>query len=110
MGQTFQPIYVGIPDGTVVVTSTRDRGKSETPLDPRFDLVRKSPTGFAWGFAGSGPHQLALALLADATGDDRVALALMSPFAHRVLASIPADEPWSMSDTIVRSLAHSIAS
>lgn len=110
MGQKFQRIYVGTPDGTVVVTSTADRGATAKPLNPRLDLISKSPTGFAWGFAGSGPHQLAVALLADAIGDDRVALALMSPFAHRVLASIPADEPWSMSDTVVRSVAHSIAS
>jgi hypothetical protein len=54
-------------------------------------------------------RQLALALLADALDDDRVAVALMSPFAHRVLASIPADTPWQMSDTVVRSVAHAIA-
>lgn len=110
MGQKFQRIYVGTPDGIVMVTSTQDRGATAKPLNPRLDLIRKIPTGFSWGFTGSGPHQLSLALLADALGDDRLALALMIPFTHRVLASIPADEPWSMSDTIVRSVAHSIAS
>jgi hypothetical protein len=43
-------------------------------LDPRFDLWNHSMTGFNWGYAGSGPAQLALALLADATGDDDFAV------------------------------------
>ena len=30
-------------------------------LDPRFDLWNHSPTGFEWGYGGSGPAQLALA-------------------------------------------------
>lgn len=34
------------------------------PLPPRNDLVDHSPDGFSWGYAGSGPSQLALALLA----------------------------------------------
>jgi hypothetical protein len=39
-------------------------------LPKRFDLRNHSPTGFEFGFEGSGPAQLALALLADAFGDD----------------------------------------
>jgi len=33
-----------------------------------------SPTGFEWGYGGSGPAQLALALILDATGDRNLAL------------------------------------
>ena len=33
-------------------------------LDPRVDLRRHSPDGFTWGYAGAGPAQLALAMLA----------------------------------------------
>ena len=46
------------------------------PLDPRLDLWNHSPTGFQWGYGGSGPAQLALALLADYLGDDEQAVAL----------------------------------
>lgn len=42
-------------------------GKS---LDPRLDLVNHSPTGFAWGYSGSGPAQLAIAILAHETNGD----------------------------------------
>jgi hypothetical protein len=34
------------------------------PLDPRNDLFNHSPDGFEFGYSGSGPAQLALAILA----------------------------------------------
>lgn len=37
----------------------------ERQLDPRLDLRNHSPDGLEWGYAGSGPAQLALAILAD---------------------------------------------
>lgn len=40
--------------------------QGERALPPRTDLVNHSPTGFEWGYAGSGPAQLALALCVDA--------------------------------------------
>jgi len=36
------------------------------PLPLRLDLFNHSPGGFEWGYGGSGPAQLALAILADA--------------------------------------------
>ena len=39
-------------------------------LPLRLELHNHSPTGFEWGYCGSGPAQLALALLADALGDE----------------------------------------
>jgi len=35
------------------------------PLNPRNDLMNHSPDGFEYGYGGSGPAQLALAILAD---------------------------------------------
>ena len=43
------------------------------PLPSRLDLRNHSPTGFEWGYGGSGPSQLSLALLADFTQDDAYA-------------------------------------
>lgn len=37
--------------------------------DESLKVWNHSPDGFQWGYAGSGPAQLALALLLDATGD-----------------------------------------
>lgn len=41
-------------------------------LDPGYSMeIRKhSPDGFAWGYGGSGPAQLALALLLDFTTEE----------------------------------------
>lgn len=62
-------IYSGerTPTGCIV---TVDDGKTVKDLDPRFDLVNHSSTSFEFGYAGSGPAQLALALLADCFGND----------------------------------------
>lgn len=43
-------------------------------LIPSQRLYNHSPDGFQWGYGGSGPAQLALALLYDATGDRDIAL------------------------------------
>lgn len=53
------------PAGTTV---TRPDG-SPLELEPSLAVWRYSTTGFEWGFQGSGPAQLALALLLDHTGD-----------------------------------------
>jgi len=65
-------------------------------LDPRFDLVNHSPTGFSWGFAGSGPAQLALAILAHHYRDkdtlppgDEAALSLYQRFKGIAVANFP---------------------
>jgi len=43
-------------------------------------LCNHSPDGFQWGYGGSGPAQLALALLLDATTDPETALAYYQAF------------------------------
>ena len=58
-------------------------------LKPRYDLRLHSPTGFDWGYGGSGPAQLALALLADHLDDDEEALNLYQRFKWAVVAELP---------------------
>lgn len=64
-------------------------------LDPRLYLRNHSPTGFEWGYAGSGPAQLALAILADHFGDSTNALALYQDFKFAVIAGLPR-EGWKL--------------
>jgi hypothetical protein len=59
------------------------------PLSPRLDLRNHSPTGFSWAYPGSGPAQLALAILADHLGDDEQALDLYQRFKWQVVVSLP---------------------
>lgn len=61
------------------------------PLNPRFDLRNHSPDGFEWGYGGSGPSQLALAIVADHTGSDDRATHLYYSFKDKVIAGIQSD-------------------
>jgi hypothetical protein len=71
------------------------RGASTVCALPlHLDLRSHSPTGFAWGYSGSGPAQLALALLMDATGDEELALAHYQEFKRQQVAGWP--DEWSM--------------
>jgi hypothetical protein len=58
-------------------------------LNPRFDLYNHSPTGFEWGYCGSGPAQLALAICADYLQDDKLALKVYQYFKDKVIAAQP---------------------
>ena len=59
------------------------------PLNPRLDLWNHSSTGFEWGYGGSGPAQLALAILADHCGNDEQALNFYQRFKWAVIAELP---------------------
>lgn len=72
------------------------------PLDPRLELENRSPTGFEWGYAGSGPAQLALALCADALGDDEAATAVFQRFKFAVIAGLDRSSPWAMTAAEIR--------
>lgn len=60
------------------------------PLDPRLDLFNHSPTGFEWGYQGSGPAQLALAILASVTTAED-AVRLHQDFKRDAIATIDKD-------------------
>jgi hypothetical protein len=88
-------------DGGQRVQVQVEEGKRITTLNPRNDLWNHSPDGFQWGYGGSGPAQLALALLVDATGDDRLAVRLHQPFKWQFVASL--GDSWTMTeDEIMR--------
>ena len=76
--------YAGIREGHAIRVTVNGR-----PLNPRLDLWNHSPTGFEWGYGGSGPAQLALALLADHLGNDDAAVSLHQDFKSQVVASLP---------------------
>jgi hypothetical protein len=73
-------------------------------LNPRQDLWNHSPTGFEWGYGGSGPAQLALAILADHLGSDERALNFYQRFKWAVVAELPR-RSWTLtSDEIEQAL------
>ena len=56
------------------------------PLEPSLKLRNHSPIGFNWGYGGSGPAQLALALLLDVTGNGEVAVQHHQEFKWDIVA------------------------
>lgn len=85
--------------GTGIVEVIEGGVSRSLPL--RLDLENHSPTGFEWSYGGSGPAQLALAILADATGDDELAVRLHQPFKWRHVATLP-KVFWAMNESVVR--------
>jgi len=68
-----------------------------TPLDYRFDLLSASPSGFEWGYGGSGPAQLAIAILAHAYSDE-FAKSNYQRLKDRIISELPEDG-WSLNTT-----------
>jgi hypothetical protein len=64
------------------------------PLPSRTDLHCFNKTGFEWTYAGPGPRQLALALLADHLGNGTKALTLSEPFMRHVVVYL--DNAWCL--------------
>ena len=64
------------------------------PLSPRLDLRNHSPDGFEWGYGGSGPAQLALAIAAEVFGE-KTALAIYQELKRELIEPLQADR-WQL--------------
>jgi hypothetical protein len=84
-----------LPNQVIVMTP-----RGQYPLKLRTDLVNHSPTGFEWGYGGSGPSQLALAILADLY-DDETAVRYHQDFKREVVCGLDRNR-WSLTDAQVR--------
>ena len=87
-----------LSDGGPIVHRPELRGGGLLPLAPSLALRSHSPGGFAWGSDGSGPAQLALALLLDWTGDPDLAQRLYQRFLRVMVAAWPWEpgEEWCL--------------
>lgn len=94
IGQRLEPSTAG--DCLVEVSDTGEDA-DRRPLPPRNDLRDHSTTGFSWGYGGSGPAQLALAILADYLGDDFEAVRQYRQFLIKEVAILDVDHGWKMS-------------
>mgnify|MGYP001612653027 CR=1 FL=1 len=68
------------------------------PLSPAASqrLYNHSPGGFAWGYAGSGPAQLALAILLVAGVSAQNAMALHQEFERQFIQGLPQRGDWHL--------------
>lgn len=72
------------------------RDSSELSPEVSLRLRNHSPSGFNWGYGGSGPAQLSIAILLDYYGNDAPELRYYQDFKFRVIASLPGDESWTL--------------
>ena len=91
--------YSGRREGGAAIVTVDGRR-----LHPRWDLRNHSPAGFEWGYCGSGPAQLALAILADHCGNDERALNWYQRFKWTAIAELPHREWILTSEDIDRAL------
>lgn len=87
-GPAFQVGYVGMRDedgNTWVGWYSYGRWH---PLPLRLSVRGHSPTGFNWGYGGSGPAQLSLALLCHVTRNPELACQLYQRFKRAVVARL----------------------
>lgn len=97
-------IYSGMREKTKIICKDGQAVRTFEPyvvtvngrrLDPRFDLVNHSPDGFAWGYGGSGPAQLAFAILCDLYGEE-MARDFHQDFKEKVVRRLP--ENWRLTE------------
>ena len=74
-------------DGIVVTVD-------DQPLDQRFDIHTYDDKGFEWSYIGSAPRQLALAILAEHTGDAATARQHVEAFTQTIVANL--DNEWTL--------------
>ena len=75
-------------------------GISRQALPLHLEVRNHSPSGFEWGYGGSGPAQLALALLIDALGDTHLAQAHYQDFKFEIVAAF--SNSWSITAKQIR--------
>jgi hypothetical protein len=95
--------YLGMrdPKGNAVV---KMNGVSFDPARSQ-QLRNHSPDGFEWGYGGSGPSQLALALLLEEL-DEESALSLYQDFKWVVIAQLASE--WMMDSNSIRSMVSAL--
>ncbi|ELZ40798.1 hypothetical protein C463_14440 [Halorubrum californiense DSM 19288] len=103
-------IYVGYrSQGRAIVEKQSDQ-QQLTP-ERSLELANHSPSGFEWGYGGSGPAQLALALLLDYTDDEEVALAEYKAFKTEVVSQLECTGPdgfWRLTGREIDANLHEI--
>lgn len=97
-------VYIGTVDLKELNWQVTVNGQ---PLPPRKDLRNHSPDGFAWGYGGSGPTQLALALLAYEYGE-KIAQEHYQDFKRQVISNMTQDEGWELTSEDLKRLFDTI--
>jgi hypothetical protein len=91
------------PDGRcrVYIEDDTDAGAPRRRLKHRRNYHAHSPTGFEWGYAGSGPAELARALVSEVTGDPEPSPRFYQTFKSRVVMGL-GHQQWMLDEAAIR--------
>jgi hypothetical protein len=84
--------FIRTENGCCVQVQEGDSLRMLTP-ERSLKVWDHSPTGFEWGYAGSGPAQTALAILLDLGLSDEEAAHLHQEFKFKVITTLNHDKP-----------------
>lgn len=84
------------PDVNYEDAETITVGDKTVSLNQSLKLRQHSPTGFSWGYGGSGPSQLALAILYTLTNDPDEALRWYMDFKDDVVSHLFMGVSWEI--------------
>lgn len=102
-------IYRGTRYGQHQLTVTVEQSTPRKPPGPQIalrHLVRHSPTGFQWGYGGSGPSDLARSLLADLFGEPEIHQTLYRAFTGAIIRNL--GDTWTLTEEQVRGVVRGI--
>jgi hypothetical protein len=94
------------PDGrTEVLVQTHDKETSAVSKAPLPHLVYHSPDGFEWGYAGSGPSDLARSIVGYLLGEDEPSARVYQHVKAKLIAPIRNDS-WLLDEwRVVKAMA-----
>lgn len=104
---TGRKVYRAVRDSARGVTCLVITEHGSGVLPPCNTIVNHSPDGFEFGYGGSGPAQLALALCVDVLGDVQRALRVYQDFKRAYIAPVDGNE-LSFTDDQVRAYINEI--
>lgn len=73
----------------------------ELPLEDSLKIWNKSPSGFSWGYQGSGCAQSALGILFHFTKSERISIHLMQKFKRDIIATLDFDQDFQLEKEVV---------
>jgi len=100
MNRNPQRIYTGrrSPQGRAPIVHVINKDGDSRLLGLHLTECNHSPTGFEWGYSGSGPAQLAFEILFDVFGDAVVASRLHQDFKRQRIATLNRERPWKINE------------
>ena len=98
MERSKEVVYTGFHSQGVCKIRRQDPDGKRTTLRlaPSLKVWNHSPSGFNWGYGGSGPAQTALALLLDWTRDAQLAKRMHKSFKWLIVARWPEGGSWTL--------------